>query len=122
MTDMTDHTRRLLDLYTDYLLISFGQTTATGLASLLPQVVSHDQVTRFLAQETLTDKDLWQIVKPHLREIQSDDGVFIIDDTVEEKPYTDASELVTWHFDHTVNRHVKGINLVSGLYLSLIHI
>ena len=37
-----------LDLYTDYLLSSFGQTTATGLSALLDQAVSHDDVTRFL--------------------------------------------------------------------------
>lgn len=114
---MTTHNTRLLDLYTDYLLVSFGQATATGLAALLPDL-SHDQVTRFLSQQTLTDKDLWKIVKPHLRRVQSEDAVLIIDDTVEEKPYTDESELVAWHFDHTKNRAVKGINLLSTLYLS----
>ena len=112
---MTARNFCLLDIYTDYLLVSFGQASATGLSRLLPDI-SHDQVTRFLAQETLTDKDLWHIVKPHLRKVQSDEAVLIIDDTVEEKPYTDESELITWHFDHTVNRHVKGINLVSCLY------
>ncbi|MSS70901.1 MAG: IS701 family transposase, partial [Candidatus Latescibacteria bacterium] len=30
----------LLDLYSDYLISSFGQTTATGLASLLGGTVS----------------------------------------------------------------------------------
>jgi hypothetical protein len=33
---MTAHNTRLLDLYTDYLLVSFGAATATGLARLLP--------------------------------------------------------------------------------------
>jgi hypothetical protein len=41
--------KSLLDLYTDYLISSFGQTTATGLSQLLDGEVSHDQVTRFLA-------------------------------------------------------------------------
>lgn len=114
---MTPHNSRLLDLYTDYLLASFGPTTATGLAALLPDL-SHDQVTRFLARQELTDNDLWRAVKPHLRSVQSDDAVLILDDTVEEKPYTDESELISWHFDHVTNRKVKGINLVSALYLS----
>jgi len=107
----------MLDLYTDYLLVSFGATTATGLSRLLPEV-SHDQVTRFLSQQTLTDKDLWQIVKPIVRQVESSEAVLIIDDTVQEKPYTDESELVTWHYDHSVGRLVKGINLLSLLYLS----
>lgn len=114
---MTPHNTRLLDLYTDYLLVSFGATTATGMARLLPEI-SHDQVTRFLSQQELSDKDLWKIVKPHVRRVQSEDAVLIIDDTVEEKPYTDESELITWHFDHSTKRTVKGINLLSALYLS----
>jgi len=114
---MTTRNARLLDLYTDYLLASFGQTTATGLASLLPEL-SHDQVTRFLSRQQLTDKDLWKIVKPHLRRVQCDEAVLIIDDTVEEKPYTDESELVAWHFDHASGRTLKGINLLSALYVS----
>ena len=114
---MSPRNSRLLDLYTDYLLASFGPTTATGLAALLPGL-SHDQVTRFLARQELTDNDLWKAVKPHLRSVQSDQAVLIIDDTVEEKPYTDESELISWHFDHATGRTVKGINLISALYLS----
>jgi hypothetical protein len=114
---MTKHNLRLLDLYTDYLLASFGATTATGLSRLLPEV-SHDQITRFLAQQTLTDKDLWKIVKPHVRAVEAPDAVLIIDDSVEEKPYTDESELISWHYDHAKGRTVKGINLLSALYFS----
>ncbi len=114
---MTTHNIRLLDIYTDYLRVSFGQDSATGLARLLPEI-SHDQVTRFLSQQELTDTDLWKIVKPHLRRIQSQEAVLIIDDSVEEKPYTDESELICWHFDHTQNRIVKGFILLSALYLS----
>ena len=114
---MTKHNRWLLDLYTDYLLVSFGPTTATGMARLLPEI-SHDQVTRFLAQAELTDKDLWHLIKPQVRRVQSPDAVLIIDDTVQEKPYTDESELITWHYDHSINRTVKGINLLTALYYS----
>ena len=114
---MTSRTRSLLDLYTDYLLVSFGPTTATGLAALLPGQVSHDQITRLLSQTEWTNRDLWKIVKPHVRRIQSAEAVLIIDDTIEEKPYTDESELIGWYFDHSKGRSVKGINLLSALYV-----
>lgn len=114
---MTEHNNRLLDIYTDYLLSSFSATTATGLSRLLPEL-SHDAVTRFLSQQPLSDRDLWKVVKPQVRAVESDDGVLIIDDTVQEKPYTDESELITWHYDHSPGRTVKGINLLSALYLS----
>ena len=42
----------------------------------------------------------------------------IVDDTIEEKPYTDENELITWHFDHTLGRTVKGVNILSALYCS----
>jgi hypothetical protein len=102
---MSPKNARLLDLYTDYLLTSFGPTTATGLAALLPDL-SHNQVTRFLSQQELTDKDLWKIVNPLLRRIQSDDAVIILDDLLEEKPYTDPSELICTHFDHVTGRYI----------------
>ena len=47
-----------LDLYTDYLSVSFGYATATGLSHLLDGAISHDTVTRFLSQPEFTSKDL----------------------------------------------------------------
>jgi len=81
----------LLDLYTDYLISSFGQTTATGLSALLGNAVSHDRITRLLSGRDFTSSDLWQAVKPLVRQVQSEDAVLIIDDSIEEKPYTDES-------------------------------
>jgi hypothetical protein len=109
---------RILDLYTDYLICSFGATTATGLSALTNGAVSHDKVTRFLSDELLSSSDLWKLVKPIVRKMQSADAVLIIDDSVEEKPYTDENELVCWHFDHAQNKTVKGINMLSTLYHS----
>ena len=115
---MADRVPFLLDIYTDYLLVSFGQATATGLAALLPKVVSHDQVTRFLSQNEFGSQDLWKIVKPHIRSIQSEDACLIFDDTIEEKPYTDPNEIISWHYDHCQDRMVKGVNLLTALYHS----
>lgn len=106
----------LLDLYSDYLISSFGQTSATGLSRLTDGAVSHDQVTRFLSEPKKTGADLWSKVKPLVRQIQSSTGVLIFDDTIQEKPYTDENEIVCWHWDHSQNRHVKGINFITALY------
>src|SRR5574341_1557922 len=106
----------LRDLYSDYLVSAFGPTTGTGLAELLKGSISHDQVQRFLAGPVLTSADLWQMVKPHVRAMQQDDGVLILDDSIAEKPYTDENEIIGWHYDHAKGRNVKGINFVSALY------
>ena len=112
----------ILDLYTDYLLVSAAQTTATGMSDMLEGRLSHDKITRFLSRDDFTSKDLWKLVKPTVREIEQQPGpsYLILDDTVEAKPYTDESELICWHrratpFDHTVGKSVKGANQLSCL-------
>jgi DDE superfamily endonuclease len=108
----------IADLYSDYLLAAFGATTATGLSQLLEGEVSHDQVSRYLAGTKKTATDLWRTVKPFVREVQSAAGVLIIDDSIEEKPYTDENDIVCWHYDHSKDRVLKGINFLTALYSS----
>lgn len=115
--------RQLLDLYSDYLISSFGQATATGLARLLDGVVSHDQVTRFLAKSDYTSRELWQLIKPKVRQIESaEEGIIIFDDTIIEKPHTDENEIVCWHLGdgrspyHSKGRNVKGVAILNCLY------
>ncbi len=108
--------QKILDLYSDYLLSSFGQTTATGLSKLMDGEISHDQVTRMLSSSKMTSKAWWKLVKPHVREIEQEDGVMIIDDSIVEKPYTDENEIICWHYDHAKGKTIKGINFVSTLY------
>ncbi len=109
--------KEILDLYTDYLLVSTGQTTATGMADMLEGSLSDDKITRFLSGRDFTSKDLWKLVKPTVRKIEQQPGssYLILDDTVEAKPYTDENELICWHFDHTVGQSVKGVNQLSCL-------
>jgi hypothetical protein len=116
--DTKYYNHALLDLYSDYLLSSFGRTTATGLSDLLDGEVSHDQVSRFLRTDTLTSADLWRLVKPLVRQVQSDEAIMVVDDSLIAKPYTDESELICWHWDHTQGRSVKGVNLLTALYHS----
>jgi hypothetical protein len=108
----------IADLYSDYLLAAFGATTATGLSQLLEGEVSHDQVSRYLAGTKKTATDLWRTVKPFVREVQSAAGVLSIDDSIEEKPYTDENDIVCWHYDHSKDRVLKGINFLTALYSS----
>ena len=106
----------LLELYSDYLLSSFSHVTVTSLSRMTGGEISHDRITRFLASEEMDSRALWRLVKSLARQVEGDDGVLVIDDTIEEKPYTDESELVCWHYDHSKGRSVKGLNLISALY------
>lgn len=104
-----------LDLYTDYLLSTFGAATATGLSAMVDGEISHDQVMRLLSRTDYASRELWQQVKPVVRSIELEDGVLIFDDTIQEKAWTDENELMCWHYDHVVGRNVRGINLLNAL-------
>ena len=119
--------KNMLDLYCDYLITSFGTTTATGSGELLG--ISNDSVSRFLggikfdrggksfAKNELTSKDLWGVVKSTIRADECEEGCLVIDDTVEEKTSSDENDVVCWHYDHCSSRNIKGINLLNFLYL-----
>ena len=106
----------LEEVYVEYLACSVGAVTATELARLSGGQLSHDQITRALAGPAHGARELWAKVKPLVRAAEKEadgQGVLIVDDTILAKPHSDESELVGWHFDHTVNRAVKGINLLT---------
>ncbi len=108
----------LLDLYTDYLTYSFSATTATGLAAVIDNQYSHDQITRFLEQPQLEQKDYWKLIKPVVREVENENSVLAIDDFIEEKPHTNMNSLVCYHFDHNKKQSIKGVNIVNFLLIS----
>ena len=122
---------QFLDIYTDYLISGFGLTTATGLSQIIS--ISNDQVGRFLGgittdskgkvvnRNVFSSKDLWKLIKPILRENESQNGCILIDDTIIEKPCTDENDMVSWHFDHCSGKQVKGVNLLNYIYLSYGH-
>ncbi len=107
---------KILDIYTDYLICQNNYATSTGLSEMLCGSISHDQFTRFLNKKALGSKDLWEYVKPEVpRNEKQSDGVLILDDSIEKKPYTDENEIMCWHYSHAKGRHVKGVNILSCL-------
>ena len=107
---------KLFDLYTDYLISSFGQTSATGFSRLVDNTIKHDSISRLLSNSDFDSKSLWVSVKPLVREHQDENACLIFDDSVIEKAFTDENDLICWHFDHSKGRNIKGINLLSAFY------
>ena len=103
----------IFDLYTDYLQVSLGLATATNLSEIVDKDVSHDQVTRMLANLECTSKSLWKIVKPLVRQHESQDACLIFDDSIIHKPYTNENDINCYHYDHCQGRNVKGMNILT---------
>ena len=85
----------MLDLYSDYLITSFGQTSCTQMSRMLDNKISHDKATRFLANKNneYSSKDFWLLIKSSIRKNETDDGVLIFDDTIINKPHTDMNDI-----------------------------
>lgn len=107
-----------IDLYTDFLIYTPVEATATLLSEVLERRVSHDKITRMLSQGILNSEKLWKEAKVICSEIKSNDAVLILDDSVEEKRYSKRNEMIQYHFDHTQNRSIKGVNFLTALYNS----
>ena len=107
-----------LDLYTNYLLSVPGKATATGLSRLVDYRVSHDQVTRFLASSYFDSRTIWQHAKPLVRQCNAGEetGVLILDDSIAEKAHTDENAIISWYWDHSQHRYVKGMNFLTLFY------
>jgi hypothetical protein len=106
----------ILDLYTDYLVSSFQKVTSTGLSALLDDSLSHDRISRMLGNRQFSQKEYWQAIKPIIRRTQTPRGIIKIDDTIEEKPHSTENAIISWHWDHSKKRNVKGINIINFEY------
>lgn len=101
------------DLYSDYLICSTSYTTTTNIAALFN--IKHDKITKELTKRDYDSKFLWQREKPYVQELTRAKDIITLslDDSIEEKLYTNESELNYWHYDHTFGRSIKGVNFTS---------
>ncbi|MHB9294234.1 putative IS701 family transposase ISAeme11 [Hollandina sp. SP2] len=106
----------ILDLYSDYLLVSTRKATATGLSELTDRAINPDQITLFLAGEELNGKSLWCKIKKQVRPYENGEGCLIFDDTIVEKAYRDENEIICWYYDHGKGRNVKGVTILSSFH------
>ena len=106
----------LLQIYQEGLMASSFQVTCTGLSDITDNVISHDKFTRLLSSGFVNEKHVWKQAKVICQELVDNEAVFIVDDSIQAKPYTDESELICWHYDHVSGKTVKGVCFLTGLY------
>lgn len=107
------------EIYINYALSSFGKIEMTKLSQILGRGYSHDVFTKnlLLNDEIETDKALWSRVKPILRNYENEDeGCLIIDDSLLAKPHTKISDMVCYHYDHTIGKSRRGILMLNFHY------
>ncbi|MGI4873487.1 MAG: hypothetical protein ACRYFX_20210 [Janthinobacterium lividum] len=101
--------------YIDYLLSTPKNYTCTHLAAHLPDV-SHDQVNRFLRDNSFSSSQLRELVVPPLH--ASPEAFLLVDDRVQDKRYSKFIEVAKRQYSGNTHGLVTGIGLVNLVHSS----
>jgi hypothetical protein len=101
--------------YCQYLLVSQINYTLTNFAEH-SEKFSHDALNRYLAGEKLSPKLTWENVQNQV--VQSPKGFVVFDDTVADKNFSHAIELVRRQYSGNAHAVIKGIGIVTCVYVN----
>jgi hypothetical protein len=101
--------------YVEFLISTPVNYTCTHLADHLSGI-SHDSITDFLQSQRLTAQSVWSSAKILIRD--TEDSFLIVDDSVQEKPYAKAIELVSSHYSGNKHGVIRGIDIVNLVHSS----
>src|SRR5690606_12561354 len=97
----------LLSTQTNYTLTYFAEHA---------EELSHDAVNRYLRDEKLTSRLVWENVQADM--VPSGQGYVAFDDTVLDKNHAFAIELVRRQYSDNTHGIIKGIGVVTCLYIN----
>lgn len=96
--------------YVEYLLSTPINYTCSNLSEHLENV-SHDSVTDFLQSSEFAPEDLWELVRERIDD--SAEAFLLVDDSVQNKQYSQSIETVKLQYSGNEDGLVKGIGLVN---------
>jgi hypothetical protein len=113
MNEATNHITRLD--YCQFLLSSQINYTLTYFADHSDKH-NHDEVNRYLRDDKLTPRLLWEQARGDI--VLSGNGFLLFDDTVADKNYSFAIELVRRQYSGNAKAIIKGIGIVTCVYVN----
>ena len=102
--------------YCQYLLSTPLNYTLTHFADHSETFSFHDQINRYLANDRLTPRHVWEHVKPDL--VQTRDGYIIFDDTTLEQKSARKIALAKQQYSGNARKVVNGIGVVTCVYVN----
>ena len=99
--------------YIEYLLSTPINYTCSNLSAHLENV-SHDAVTDFLQNSEFSPAQLWELVKERIDDRA--EAFLLVDDSVQDKRYSEFIELVKLQYSGNEHGLVKGIGLVNLIH------
>lgn len=103
------------ELYSTFLRITSQRYSALSLSEVSPIELSHDSISRWLADAHFQPKNIWLEAKAH---VLGTTGVLIADDTILNKERSDKIELVRYQYSGTEHDVIKGIGMLNFLWVN----
>ena len=101
--------------YVEYLISTVANYTGSHLAEHLDDV-SHDVITDYLRTERLTARGLWELVQHLIAD--GPNAFLLVDDSVQDKRYSQFIELVKRQYSGAEHGLVRGIGIVNLVHSS----
>ena len=101
--------------YCQYLLVSQINYTLTNFADH-SEKFTHDAINRYLQGQRITPRLVWDNVESQV--IRTPKGYIVFDDTVLDKNYSFAIELVRRQYSGNAHSVIKGIGVVTCIYIN----
>jgi hypothetical protein len=101
--------------YIEFLISTPVNYTCTHLADHLSGI-PHDSITDFLKSQRLTAESVWMCAKTLIGD--TEESFLIADDSVQEKPYARAIDLVYPHYSGNKHAVIRGIDIVNLVHSS----
>lgn len=102
--------------YCQYLMVSQTNYTLTYYADHHPNKISHDTINRYLKDDKLTPKLVWEQTKGDI--VTDANGYLIFDDTVLNKDHSHSIQLVNKQYSGNAHGLIKGIGVVTCIYVN----
>lgn len=104
------------DLYCSFLQVTSQRYSAFSLSEVAPKALSHDAVSRWLAETSCRPQDVWQAGKAFI--LSHPQGVLVVDETVMNKSRSDQIALVRWQYSGAKHDIVRGIGVLNFLWVT----
>ncbi|MGF6935758.1 hypothetical protein OKW41_004920 [Paraburkholderia sp. UCT70] len=101
--------------YCQYLLVSPINHTLTNFADHVEDM-SHDAINRFLRNEKMTPRLVWDNVREQIAD--HEEGCIAFDDTIIDKDFSHKIELVRRQYSGNAHGLIKGIGMVNCVYVN----
>ncbi|SRR6266496_1507593 len=103
------------ELYTTFLKVTSQRYSALSLSEVSPIELSHDSISRWLADAHCQPKEIWNQAKP---QVLGTSGVLLADDTVLDKSRSEKMALVRPQYSGNVHDVLNGIGMLNFLWVN----